>query len=183
MVDVGVVLAGGGSQRMGVDKADLDLAGSTFLDRAVALLETRFGEILVAGGTRAAGTATLVADTQPDSGPLGGIAAALAHSGRDIFVMPVDVPTLSADAVDRLREPSLLAGQVRVARVDGRVHPLIGAYPHDLLGLIEQRLASDDRSVVGLLRSIPVLSLVDIDDGSVIEVNTPQDLELLSADG
>ena len=178
-VQVGVVLAGGESQRMGADKADLVLDGRTFLDRAVRLLESRFEEVIVAGGGTTSGAAVLVPDAQPGLGPLSGIASALAHAGRDIFVLPVDIPTLSAEAIDRLCEPLLLDGQIRVARVQGRVHPLVGAYPHGLLAPMMEQLGTPDRSVIGFLRTVPILSLVDIEDGSVIEVNTPDDLQSL----
>ncbi len=174
-VDVGVVLAGGASDRMGADKADLMLGGETFLERAVGKLGRHFSTVLVAGGDHAPESSVLVADAQPGLGPLAGIAAALEYAGEDIFVMAVDTPLLSDEGIGHLSGRQLLAGQVRVARVAGRIHPLTGCYPLDLLSAMLGRLATDDRSVFGFLQCVPHLTLIDIDDGSLVDINTPSD--------
>ena len=174
-IDVGVVLAGGASERMGSDKADLMLGDETFLERAVGKLARHFLTVLVAGGDNAPEPSVLVADSQPGLGPLAGIAAALEHAGEDIFVMAVDTPLLSDEAIERLSGHQLLAGQVRVARVAGRIHPLTGCYPFDQLPAMLSRLATDDRSVFGFLQEVPHLTLIDIDDGSLADINTPTD--------
>ena len=74
----------------------------------------------------------------------------------------------------------MLRGQVRVARSTGRIHPLVAAFPFDQLDLMEAHLASGDRSVIGFLRSVPVLSPIDVDAVALTDVNSPQDLEDLT---
>src|SRR5690349_8268256 len=78
-----IVLAGGGSTRMGTDKASLDWHGTTLLRRAVGIAHRAVdGPVIV---VRAAGQrlpllpdgVELAQDARPDRGPLEGLAAGL----------------------------------------------------------------------------------------------------------
>lgn len=178
---IGAVLAGGSSTRMGRPKASLRIGGETLLARAVGVLASRIDEVIVCGGPEAPRGTVLVPDVVESAGPLAGIEAALAYGdGRDILVLAVDLPLVTPAVIDHLLGP-LLAGQARVARGDGRVQPLLGAYSADLLGLVRAHRMSDDRSVMGLVRAVPHLTLVDVDPGSLINVNSPADLELVES--
>jgi hypothetical protein len=42
---------------------------------------------------------------------------------------------------------------------------------------MEAHLASGDRSVIGFLRSVPVLSPIDVDALALTDVNSPSDLD------
>lgn len=167
---------------MGRPKRDLVLGGTTFRERITATLHERFTRVLLVGdvGDEVLGT---IPDERPGSGPLGGVTAALAHAaGEWVFVSSVDVPLLSVATIDRLCVPPLLPGQARVARVEGRIQPLVGAYAPDLLSLARRQLTSEDRSMMAFLRQVPHLTLVDIDDGSLRNINTPEEYEALVAD-
>jgi molybdenum cofactor guanylyltransferase len=93
----GLVLAGGGSRRMGLDKAALELGGLSFLDRAIALLQAAGAEDL-----RIAGRPDLpggLADAEPGGGPARALLGALdglpVHLDP-VLVVPVDMPLLQA---------------------------------------------------------------------------------------
>ena len=99
----GAVLCGGGSRRMGRDKAVIVVAGETLLARAARTLSGVFDEVLVVG--REAPPPGLpphvraLADERPGLGPLGGIATALAAAGHEwVFVCACDMPLLDARA-------------------------------------------------------------------------------------
>ncbi len=164
-------------------KRDLMLGDETFHDRISATLGERFGTVLAVGDRPAGVSDEVIPDDRPGSGPLGGVAAAIAH-GEDewVFVSSVDVPLLSVATIDRLCVPRLLPGQARVARVRGRLQPLVGAYATDLLTLARSQLESEDRSMMAFLRQVPHLTLVDIDDGSLRNINTPEEYADLVAD-
>ncbi len=92
---LGVVLAGGRSQRMGADKARLEWRGQSLIDRAVALLRaTGCSRVVVSGDYP---EYAHVADRFPDRGPLGGLAsvAEVARESRWL-VTAVDQPLLDA---------------------------------------------------------------------------------------
>ena len=89
---IGAVLTGGGSRRMGRDKAELVVAGTRLIDGAVQALRTALGPgtepVLVVGPHPAADPARAVpvlpagarqvTDLRVDAGPLAGLEAALA---------------------------------------------------------------------------------------------------------
>jgi molybdopterin-guanine dinucleotide biosynthesis protein A len=88
---LGVVLAGGQSQRMGVDKARLSWRGQTLIARAVAMLRaTGCTRVVVSGNYP---EYTHVVDRYPERGPLGGLAsvAEVARESRWL-VSAVDQP-------------------------------------------------------------------------------------------
>jgi molybdenum cofactor guanylyltransferase len=92
----GYVLAGGKSSRMGQDKALMELAGKPLLAHAVIKLRRVCMDVHVLGAnSEFAAFAPIVPDLHPDSGPLGGMEAALAQSVSDWnLFMPVDMPFL-----------------------------------------------------------------------------------------
>ena len=78
---VGALLCGGASRRMGRDKARLELDGRTLLERASSLLGGSCTRMLLCCGAAPRYTelgVPLVLDAPGESGPLAGVAAALA---------------------------------------------------------------------------------------------------------
>jgi molybdopterin-guanine dinucleotide biosynthesis protein A len=177
---IGVVLNGGRSRRMTSDKAQLVIDGQTFLERAVEVLGSVTGTVMVCGGDWAPTRATLVADLVDGVGPLGGLASALRHAdGDDIVCLAVDLPRVSEHTVTRIAQ-QLLPGQARVARTPEHLHPLCGAYAADLADLAWGRLDGPDRSLMGFLRAVPHLTLMDVPVHEMANVNSPDDFERLS---
>jgi molybdopterin-guanine dinucleotide biosynthesis protein A len=180
---VAAVLAGGSSSRFGSPKADLEIEGRTFLERIVEMLLDGFDTVYVCGGDSEVLGSTLIHDDRPHAGPLGGIVSALDRAGdRPVFITAVDMPLVTLDTVNRLATPAPGAGHARIARVDRRPQPLCGTYGKDLASLADRHLRYGDRSVMGFVTAIPHLELVDVTDGSLRNVNTPEDYERLLAD-
>ena len=105
---LGVVLAGGRSQRMGVDKAHLLWKGQPLIDRAAsALRATGCTRVVVSGDYP--GHAHVV-DRHPQRGPLGGLAsiAAVAPESRWL-ILAVDQPLVDPALLRPLLD-GLLAG-------------------------------------------------------------------------
>jgi molybdopterin-guanine dinucleotide biosynthesis protein A len=90
----GYVLAGGRSSRMGTDKALLEIGGWPLVAHAVEKLRIICAEVHILTSNEALGNfAPLLQDLHPGCGPIGGIEAALAHSGFDWnLIVPVDLP-------------------------------------------------------------------------------------------
>ena len=94
-----IILTGGGSLRMGADKAVLDWDGQRAVDR-VAALAAAVGAVRVLTAGRDHGLEH-VEDPEPGAGPVGGVLAgarALAASGlARMLVLAVDAPTVTVD--------------------------------------------------------------------------------------
>jgi molybdopterin-guanine dinucleotide biosynthesis protein A len=127
----GVVLAGGKSSRMGRDKALIELDGITLLDRAVELLRPHAREILVMGDPAkyAPAHATVIADEQPDRGPLGGITTALARARYvRLLVVACDMPELNDRLLGFLKTELDKGFDAVVPKNGDRIEPLAAAY-------------------------------------------------------
>lgn len=92
----GFVLAGGRSSRMGKDKALVEFRGQPLVAGALEILRGAGLEASIAGARSAlAAYAPVVVDESPDSGPLGGVCAAMAATtARWSVFIPVDQPLL-----------------------------------------------------------------------------------------
>lgn len=90
---IGVVLAGGQSQRMGADKALLEFQGSTLLHHQVQLLSNLCSHVIVSGEYVGF---DCVPDATERCGPLGGIYSAVKQFPTSaLLVMPVDMPQVA----------------------------------------------------------------------------------------
>lgn len=92
----GLVLAGGGSSRMGFNKALARVGGRTLVERAARLLEKLTGTVLIVSRDRsvAAGLPYPVVDSEtPGVGPLAALEAGLRCSTTDwVLVLACDLP-------------------------------------------------------------------------------------------
>lgn len=101
----GFVLAGGESARMGRDKALLEIAGVTLVERAARLVKTVAGSATVVGQPRAFQKLKVraIADDWPGAGPLGGIATALrASEAAWNLIVACDLPYLTREWLEFL---------------------------------------------------------------------------------
>jgi molybdopterin-guanine dinucleotide biosynthesis protein A len=118
----GFVLAGGRSSRMGSEKALVEFAGEPLVVHALRTLRLAGLTASIAGARSPLECfAPVVADHEPDMGPLGGICAALASTEATWAVfLPVDLPLLPALLVTFLLKETQDEGTaVTVAAVEG----------------------------------------------------------------
>lgn len=99
---VGLVLAGGASQRMGRDKTRLKLNNETLLSRNLRLLaDTGLEKIVISGPQKGA-----IPDNQPLKGPAHAILHVLNQAqistATHFLVIPVDMPLLTSDLLQTL---------------------------------------------------------------------------------
>lgn len=172
-----VVLAGGeGSRLGGVDKALVDIGGTTMLDRVLAAVaEAR--TIVCVGPQRA--TVVPVGWTRedpPGGGPLAGLAAGLRSVDAGIVVVTaVDAPFLTDRVVGRLVASCREDGALLVD-AGGRSQPLMAAYRSAFL---RKRIASRGRvqdGAVGELLKGARLALLE-EPSAARDVDTPRELE------
>lgn len=190
----GAILAGGAASRYGgVPKGLERVGGRRIIDRvAGALREVTDNLWLIANDPAAAGWlpgARLGADLVPDAGGLGGIHAALRHSGTAVLVVAWDMPFVPAGLLARLRDLGD-AADAAVPESDSRrgIEPLCAFYGPSCLDPIERSLGAGDRRVIGFHRHVRVARLpagevAAFGDPAVLfmNVNTPADLSLAEA--
>ena len=160
-----VVLIGGASTRMGRPKWKLQVNGESLLDRTIRVVASTATRIVVSAqpGQVSAETlvqpegvvVSLVADQNPDCGPIEGIRAGLQKLHDDgrawAFVTAIDVPNLHADVIWQLF--SKTEGVQAVVPVEGdRVFGMTAVYRTDLHKEIGEMIAAKQLRVSELAR-------------------------------
>jgi molybdopterin-guanine dinucleotide biosynthesis protein A len=204
----GIVLAGGGSTRLGGaasagGKAWLELAGRTFLERVVAAVEPEVdGLVIVAAiGQRlpAVPAARIARDRLPAAGPLAALADGLRALGiredprAGAVVASCDLPLLRREVVAVLaaRCAAVEAAWI-VPVVHGHPQVLLSAVRLRLLPRIEAWLAAGRRDLRGLVARLAeedpaavdfvpeeTFAAVDPRLDSFVDVDTPADVDRL----
>lgn len=175
----GIVLCGGKSRRMGVDKAGLMFEGRTWLEVAAdALTAAGAAHILYSGRPDLPGG---LADPVADSGPAGGVVAALTQVGAEVdqvLCVPVDMPELSPDTLRLLAAHkgigACFKGQPLPFAL--RLSPAVLAAAHECV-----TTAARPPSLRALLRQVGCVELPIPAGLTLRNLNTPQDVAALRA--
>ncbi len=184
-----VLLAGGRSRRMGMDKGRLDWQGQPLWQVQLAKLAALQPEPLLLaardGQSFATTEATVLHDPPgEDLGPLPAIARCLRSVGRPLLVLAVDMPMMTSDFIRAhllgSETPALPStASIGLAYVG---EPLCALYTPAMLPLIEIALASGQRSLQRLWAHAAeqgVAQLIALDDTQRAffhNMNTPEDL-------
>jgi len=154
----GFVLAGGRSSRLGTDKALAHLAGQPLIRIALEILAAAGLPSQIAGSrSNLAAFAPEIPDTFPDSGPLGGIHAALSVSTAELnLFLPVDLPLMPASLLTCLLQRAALTGQpVTATRLNGRLEPFPVLLHRSILPQIGVLLATGETACHRAWQTIP----------------------------
>jgi molybdenum cofactor guanylyltransferase len=178
-VTAGAVLCGGGSRRMGTDKALLEVAGVAMAERvARALAAGGCAPVAFVGGDSAALNRLgrpVVADRWPGEGPLGGVLTALFGAGRDdVVAAACDLPMLDGSTVGTLLAAAAPDVDVVVAVTD-RLEPALAWWSGAARPRLERCWERGVRAlheVIASLRSVEVA----VDPAVLRNVNAPPDL-------
>ena len=165
---LGVVLAGGQSQRFGSDKALAEIDGRTLLSRAVDSLSA-WCEHVVVVGREVAPAPTLPDWPHAGMGPLAGLAAALRFAQDEGYAQVLSIPVDAVGLPDDL--PAMLSPAP--ACLDGQ--PVIGLWPVSVTGTLETLLRSSERHSMKHFAALANARLVAGADG-IANINRPEDL-------
>ena len=167
-----VVLAGGESRRMGVEKSGVKLGGRSLLSWVEQVLSTMGLDWSV-----------LRVDLAPGLGPLGGVKTAFAENNRKpIVFLSCDMPFIDAAILEGLITASRTARLPAFSFVSDRV-----GFPSLLLpeqaACVSERLNAGRRSLSGLAQSIPSVLVrpAEKDVWRFHNINAPEDLEIAKA--
>jgi molybdenum cofactor guanylyltransferase len=176
-----LVLAGGGSRRMGRPKAWLQV-GDTYLLRHVAEhLAPAFSEVMVSFAEpeqlEEPVPYRVVFDRRPSAGPLAGIEAGLAAARNDvIFAVACDMPYVTEE-VGQLAVAAARSCDAAIPRIDGRPEPVCGAYRRSALPFITGAVNTGRLKAADLVAELDVTWLEGLDPQLFRSLNTAHDLE------
>jgi molybdopterin-guanine dinucleotide biosynthesis protein A len=187
----GVVLAGGRSRRMGVDKAALLIESEPLLRRVVGRLRLALPAVLVVGPPELAPLVPgvrVVPDSRPGMGPLAGLEAALlAVETPRAFVVACDMPFVVPALIRAMADYVVanVADADAVALCSGEdVEPLHAVYSVACLPVVTELLDARTRSLHDLLARLRVAEFppgeaarLDPSGLSAFNANTPAEWE------
>jgi molybdopterin-guanine dinucleotide biosynthesis protein A len=174
-----LVVAGGASSRLGVDKRTLRVGGATLLERATALLAPVCAEVLVAAPADIGAPAgsRWVRDPLPDRGPMAGILAGLRDAGAPrVLVIPVDMPLLSVPFLRFLADRDPGAG-VAVPRWSAGMEPLVAVYHRSCVEELAGHVARGTTALHAFIASTP-RAVRFIDEPEILAYGEPARLFL-----
>jgi molybdopterin-guanine dinucleotide biosynthesis protein A/molybdopterin converting factor small subunit len=179
----GLVLAGGRSSRMQRDKAALEYAGRSQLERAVELISPLVERVFVSVRVEQTGDALRarfpqIVDSGEVAGPIAGITAAQSrHPDAAWLVLACDLPLLDRETLRHLvdsRHPGRQATAYRSSH-DGLPEPLCAIYEPASRAAIRDHIASGRDCPRKFLINADTALLDQPRPGALDNVNTPQE--------
>ncbi len=181
-----IVLAGGGSRRMGTDKSMLPLDGKPLIAGICEQLRDSFDQVLVSANDADKLTflgLEIVPDRVPGQGPLMGIASALEASAHELnFVVACDIPHVELRYVRRMLSQAAQTSADIVVPITGerQYEPLFAVYRKSALKAINKVLSSGGRRIAEAFELCDVKYVeLDVD---LVNLNTMAEYEEFSKD-
>ena len=175
----GLVLVGGKSTRMGHDKSELDYFGKPQKEVAKELLENNNLKTFYSV-EKATNNVNEISDKFYNLGPFGGICSAFQKDPNSAwFVLATDLPFVNNKVIEFLlnhRNPSKVATAIK-GKTKQFVEPLITIYEPKAYPILLQYLAQGYSCPRKMLINSDV-EIVEIDDGLIRNVNTPEEFEM-----
>ena len=167
---LGVVLAGGKSQRFGEDKCQVKLGDKLLIDYILSEIIDEFKEVLLISNNKIkyinSNKISLVEDTKKGLGPLGGILTAMKwikennKSYKWISTFPSDTPFFKKKILNNfLEEIKDYEGKLFFINSNNTRHNIFGLWSIDLLERLEKDLDNGERKVEMWANKIDVKSI------------------------
>lgn len=194
----GIILAGGKSKRMGLNKSFLKVGEVTMIERTTELMKSLFERVILITNTpdeyKFLGI-EMFEDIYKNVGPLAGIHSGLAHSITDKnFIISCDIPFVNKGVIEFIINYKTNKS-ITITKADGFVQQLCGLYSkQDLQEIVE--LIEDDKleinnsqkcgcKVLQLVQKLDA-EIIDIaneyggyEEGMFLNMNKPEDFELV----
>lgn len=186
----GIILAGGKSQRMGFNKALLEIKGERLIDRTVSFFKDIFDEVIIVTNdiiTYEYLNVRVIRDVMEEQGSIVGVfSGLLSASNQYSFVTACDMPFLNKELI--LYLSSLAKGfDAVVPFCKDSYEPLHAVYSKTCLKPIATLITSGNLKIVNLFKVIKTkkveesgLRRFDSELTSFTNMNTKEDLERLA---
>lgn len=185
----GVILAGGTNSRFnGITKANVVIGGKTIIDRIIETIGGFFTEIIIVTNTPQEfdkyAHLKIVPDTFLNTGPLGGIHAALKASDNNVFVFAGDMPMLNSNIITGLIDSyTSQKYEVMIPSIGNNIEPLHSIYNKSVLPKLEEYLSDNTNYAVrDFIKNVNAgyLNLENSEQNRMAfsNINSPEDLLL-----
>lgn len=167
---IGVILAGGKSRRMGVDKSLLKINDRFVIEIITDLMKNIFENVIIISNKsdyfEFLGL-NIFPDIYKNKGPLAGIHSGLINSKNEkIFVISCDVPLMTKEIIDFIINYKS-EKFVKVAKADGYIQQLCGLYSKYCIEQVEKILNDEIMSDV---KKCSVLKLIESTESEIIDI-------------
>lgn len=179
----GFVMAGGRSERLGRDKRMIEVSGQTLINRTIGMLNDLLERhpYVVGDNLDEFGISDkfIIKDAKSDSGPLGGLVAALVSCDTEwAMVLAVDLPRLTIEDLQKLLSSADDSFEVVTMSAGELPEPLIALYRTKTLPFWRERL---DKDLLSLSEGFEMLNYKKVYPAggpeSLRNINSPRDLE------
>ena len=191
---LGVVLAGGKSQRFGEDKSQVKLGDKILIDYILSEIIDEFNEVLVVSNNsinfRKSKKISLIQDFKKDLGPLGGVLTAMKwvkDNNKDyqwVSTFPTDSPFFKNKILkDFFNEIHPGESKLFFIKSNNTRHNIFGLWSLELMNKLEEDLNKGERKVEVWANSVGV-KVINMDfekDDPFFNINTKEDLEKAKA--
>ena len=180
-----IILAGGKSRRMGLNKAFLKYGSTTFIEHQVMMLRKIFDEIILSANDANAYTRLklpIVSDIIPEKGPLSGICAGLSRAkSSHAFVIACDMPFINEKLILYLKS-QINGYDVVVPQTSRGLEPMHAFYSRNCIQPMHRCLEEGRLRIVDLFSEVKVKivgekEFAGLDESlqSLINLNTPEE--------
>ena len=187
---LGVVLAGGKSQRFGEDKSQVKLGGKLLIDYILSEITEEFRQILVVSNSsidfKKSDKISIIEDIKKNLGPLGGVLTAMKwvkDNNKDykwISTFPADTPFFKRSILQKfLQDIQPEESKLFFIKSNNTRHNIFGLWSIDLMDKLEEDLNKGERKVEVWANSIGVktINIEFQNEDPFFNINTKEDLE------
>ena len=187
---LGVVLAGGKSERFGEDKSQVKLGGKLLVDYILSEIIEEFSEILVVSNSlinfKHSKKILVIEDIKKNLGPLGGVFTAMKwakDNNKDykwISTFPADTPFYKRSILQKfLQEIKFDESKLFFVKSNNTRHNIFGLWSVDLMDKLEEDLKKGERKVEVWANSVGVkiINIEFLNKDPFFNINTKEDLE------
>ena len=175
-----IIMAGGESRRMGVDKSMLPIKGFALIETIAEQLRGSFSQILISANEvekLAFLDLPIIRDRVLGQGPLMGIASALEASDNELnFVVACDIPYIDLCYIRRMLTEADGVDAVIPTTGDEKYEPLFAVYRKSALGAINGVLSSGGRKISDIFGRCSV-KFIKLEARRFTNLNTMADFE------
>jgi molybdopterin-guanine dinucleotide biosynthesis protein A len=178
----GFLIAGGKSERFGKDKRKIQISGKTLIDRTIDILIELLGRHPFVVGDNLGGFQIdpefIINDARKDSGPMGGIVAALERCETVWGLMlAVDLPNITVRDLRSLVSAADESVDFISLSVDDRPEPLIALYHSRTAPLWRDQLNRNELMIAGGLKRLKCKTVFPAGGiKSLRNINEPDDI-------
>ena len=175
-----IIMAGGDSSRMGMDKSVLAINGKPIVEIIAEQLRTSFSQTLISAND-AEKFAFLGLQIVPDriqgQGPLMGIASALEASANEVnFVAACDIPHIDLAYVRKMLSRAKKVDMVIPTSADKKYEPLFAVYCKSALEAINEVLSTGGRKISDVFTRCKV-GYIELQADCLANLNTRAEYE------